>query len=116
MVRKDLLPLIQKTLSVTLYGSTDPAKDEHTKAAYEDALRVNENIRYILYGYTHEPVIYPIEVPNKSEVGYINTGTWRERLIKKTNTDTLYRRFVKTVDRNETPPFVPIPNDFVPLN
>lgn len=116
MIRRDFLPLIQKGLSAMLNRSTDPAKDEHTKAAHKDVLRLDNNIRYVLYGHTHDPVIHPLEVPDDREVMYINTGTWRERLMRKTNTDTVYKRFSKVVKRNETPPLVPVPTEFTSLN
>ena len=68
---------------------TDPTKDPHTKAAYnEKAWKNNKSIRYILYGHTHNPLIHPLEHRNpvgsisEAEAIYINTGTWRNRITK----------------------------------
>lgn len=69
---------------LSLFGGRESTRDAHAEAAYnkETAWKQEEDIRYVLYGHTHGPVIHPLEVSRNREVVYINTGTWRNRILK----------------------------------
>ena len=85
---------------------TDPTKDAHTRAAYNERIWKQDNrIRYILYGHTHNPLIHPLELRNnggtigEAESVYINTGTWRNRIFRAVAFDP---------SLEESPYFVPL--------
>jgi UDP-2,3-diacylglucosamine pyrophosphatase LpxH len=85
---------------------TDPTKDIHTRAAYNERIWKQDNrIRYILYGHTHNPLIHPLELRNnggtigEAESVYINTGTWRNRILRTVAFDQ---------SLEESPRFVPL--------
>ncbi len=62
---------------------TEPDKDPYLKSAYKEEIwRRNENIRYILYGHTHTPLLHPMDCLNGREIIYINTGTWRKGIFE----------------------------------
>lgn len=78
------LSLIDGEDLLSLFGGRSSTRDAFAEAAYgkETTWKQEEDIRYVLYGHTHEPVLHPLEVSNDREVLYINTGTWRNRILK----------------------------------
>jgi hypothetical protein len=73
----------------------DPQKDTYTQAARQESVWGNGgNVRYLLYGHTHDPVIHPLRRLNGNDNIYINTGTWRERIIKTAAFDDSPPQFV----------------------
>ena len=79
-----VLPLVSR-----LINSTEEV-DEYTTAAYHEPIwRENDAIRYIVYGHTHSPVIYPLHERDGREIIYINTGTWREQIERTVAIDEL---------------------------
>lgn len=73
---------------------TDPQKSPLAIAAYNEPIwRNNEKIQFILYGHTHAPLQMPLDSKDGKEVIYLNTGTWRNRIIK-------------TIELNQPPDFI----------
>ncbi|MEC4684338.1 MAG: hypothetical protein VST71_01215 [Nitrospirota bacterium] len=73
-----LMPLLEKVKN-SLVG------DDLLEAAPKEYLHLDSQIRYIVYGHTHEPLQAPIRViegPAPKEQVYLNTGTWRTRYRK----------------------------------
>ena len=62
------------------------AEDDNLKAAAEEYAHLDNRIRYVVYGHTHEAkqvAIRVIEDPEEpNEQVYLNTGTWRTRYYK----------------------------------
>lgn len=52
--------------------------DKHVKAAIRDC-SVPANVRYVVYGHTHEPMQKALRVSGETQQIYFNTGTWRAR-------------------------------------
>ncbi|MFO7684273.1 MAG: hypothetical protein R6X34_29940 [Chloroflexota bacterium] len=63
--------------------------DNHTIGAYHEEIwrEPGSNVRYILYGHTHESVLKPLDNIDDRDVIYLNTGTWRERLRRTISLD-----------------------------
>jgi hypothetical protein len=63
-------------------------KDKHLEAAAREYAHLDNRIRYIVYGHTHDPKQAPIRVVEDPEAPkehiYVNTGTWRARHFKST--------------------------------
>ena len=74
-----LLPLLDKV-------SKHLAKDEYLDAAAREYAHLDNRIRYIVYGHTHQPTqaaVRVIEAPEgPKEHVYLNSGTWRARYHK----------------------------------
>lgn len=63
------------------------------KAARDEALKQNKEIKYIVAGHTHFPSITPLKVepplPGKNELYFFDTGTWRNVITQcSSNTNT----------------------------
>ena len=62
------------------------AKDENLEAAAREYAHLDNRIRYLVYGHTHEPkqvALRVVEGPAlPKEHVYLNTGTWRTRFHK----------------------------------
>jgi UDP-2,3-diacylglucosamine pyrophosphatase LpxH len=75
-----LLPLVDKVKR--------SGKDEHLEAAANEYAHLDNRIRYVVYGHTHEPKQKALRVTRGpagiSEQVYLNTGTWRTRYHKCT--------------------------------
>jgi UDP-2,3-diacylglucosamine pyrophosphatase LpxH len=56
----------------------DPLLD----AAPDEPALISPNIRYVVYGHTHEPLVAPIRTRGDQGQLYVNTGTWRARYQK----------------------------------
>ncbi len=62
--------------------------DEYLLGAKKDFEKLPSHYSYVLYGHTHTPVQYPINVvmdkasAKSTEQVYLNTGTWRPRNIQ----------------------------------
>lgn len=81
---EDMLPLFISKIG----DPTDPEKDVYLQASYKETIwRKNNDICFILYGHTHNPLQRPLDYVNGREVIYLNTGTWRNRIIKTTGLD-----------------------------
>jgi UDP-2,3-diacylglucosamine pyrophosphatase LpxH len=61
-------------------------KDDLLEAAPNEYSHLDNRIRYVVYGHTHEPLQVPLHViedsANSKEHIYLNTGTWRTRYHK----------------------------------
>jgi UDP-2,3-diacylglucosamine pyrophosphatase LpxH len=77
-----LLPMAERTM----HGGE---LDDLTVGAYEEEIwrEPGSEIRYVLYGHTHEPLSKPLDSIDGRDVIYINTGTWRERLRRTISLD-----------------------------
>jgi UDP-2,3-diacylglucosamine pyrophosphatase LpxH len=65
----------------------DPSRDRYTKDAQSDYSAESQKCRtpFILYGHTHSPVQVPLShdaTDCDPDVIYINSGTWRPRIIQ----------------------------------
>jgi UDP-2,3-diacylglucosamine pyrophosphatase LpxH len=64
------------------------AEDDNLKAAADEYAHLDNRIRYIVYGHTHEAKQVAIRVREDTkepkEQVYLNTGTWRTRYYKTT--------------------------------
>ncbi|RMD58047.1 MAG: hypothetical protein D6828_03070, partial [Nitrospirae bacterium] len=56
-------------------------RDYLLEAAPKEYSHLDNGIRYIVYGHTHEPLQVPLKA-EKGEQVYLNTGTWRKRYLK----------------------------------
>lgn len=80
---EDILPLFIGT-----GHPRDPDRDPLTMGAYNELVwRSNPKIQFILYGHTHTPLQRPLDVLNDREIVYLNTGTWRTRMVKTVGLD-----------------------------
>lgn len=71
-------------------GPVPPEKDELAVAAYRERVwRENKAFQFILYGHTHNPLQLPLDGEDDHETVYINTGTWRNRIIKTVSLDSV---------------------------
>ncbi len=63
-------------------------KDDLLEAAPQEYLHLPNDIRYVVYGHTHDPLVVPLRTisgpPAPLEQIYLNTGTWRGRHWKAT--------------------------------
>ncbi len=74
-----LLPLLLPAVERFAEGGDE--MDRYTEGAYhERGWRENRDIRFVIYGHTHRPVITPLDGRGGREVLYLNTGTWRARI------------------------------------
>ena len=68
--------------------SLDLDRDPYTIGAYNERIwRANPKIRFILYGHTHTPLQRPLDVLEDREILYLNSGTWRPRMVKTVGLD-----------------------------
>ncbi|OPY69248.1 MAG: hypothetical protein A4E63_01851 [Syntrophorhabdus sp. PtaU1.Bin050] len=74
-----IMPMIEK---IKDYFS----KDDLLEAAPKEYAHLDNRIRYIVYGHTHDPLQAPIRIvqdpSGTKEHVYLNTGTWRGRYYK----------------------------------
>jgi UDP-2,3-diacylglucosamine pyrophosphatase LpxH len=72
-----LLPYVERETGA------DGAEDRYADAAYRERIwRENPEIRYILYGHTHRPLLRPLDGAGEHDVIYLNTGTWRGHIYR----------------------------------
>ncbi|MDH5510894.1 MAG: hypothetical protein OEZ32_11145 [Nitrospinota bacterium] len=55
--------------------------------AFHEARYSKPEVKYMVYGHTHEPMQKPLDVRNYREVMYLNSGTWRNRIIQTSKFD-----------------------------
>lgn len=91
---KSLVDLIQgENLLGMFLGLKDflgrPEDDPLVKGAFnENIWSVDSRYNFILYGHTHTPLHLPLDVVDgRREVTYINTGTWRPRIMRTVTWD-----------------------------
>ena len=90
-----LLSVLYQKYSTWASRFADPQRDIYTEAAYKETVWDNgSDIRYLLYGHTHDPVIHPLRSSNGTQEVYVNTGTWRERIIRTAAFDIVPPQFV----------------------
>ena len=74
-----LMPLIEKLKDRF-------SKDDLLEAAPQEYSHLDNRVRYIVYGHTHDPLQIPIRIVEDPtgirEHVYLNTGTWRRRYYK----------------------------------
>lgn len=81
---EDILPLFIDESG----HSRDPDRDPYTIGAYNELVwRANRKIRFIVYGHTHKPDQRPLDVLGDREIFYLNSGTWRPRMVKTVGLD-----------------------------
>jgi len=77
---------LEKTMPLVEKLRKHLGKDEHFEAATREYSHLDNRIRYIVYGHTHEPkqaAVRVIEAPEgQKEHLYLNSGTWRTRYHK----------------------------------
>ena len=63
-------------------------KDDLLEAAPQEYFHLSPDIRYVVYGHTHDPLVVPLRTvpsaPAPLQQVYLNTGTWRGRHWKAT--------------------------------
>lgn len=87
--------LVSENVLPVLMGMSDepenPEKSTLAIAAYKEPIwRNDDKIQFILYGHTHAPLQMPLDIKKgakEKEVIYLNTGTWRNRIIKTMELD-----------------------------
>jgi len=61
-------------------------KDDLLEAAPREFIHIDNNIRYLVYGHSHDPLVSAVmstpASPAPVEKVYLNTGTWRGRYFK----------------------------------
>ena len=71
-----------------------PSEDGYADDARDDLvlLHADKGFRFILYGHTHEPRQIPLDHDSvtRTDSIYINTGTWRPRIVKVDGPDEEY--------------------------
>lgn len=73
---EDLLHILLPSLERAVDGGEGP--DRYTAAAYrENIWRENPQIRHLIYGHTHRPLVEPLDGAGEHQVIYLNAGTWR---------------------------------------
>ena len=74
-----LMPLMEKVKNRFM-------KDDLLEAAPKEYSHLDNRIRYVIYGHTHEPLQVSVRVVERNngskEYVYLNTGTWRTRYHK----------------------------------
>ena len=73
---------LEKLFSLATKASALKLKDPLMDAAPDEPALIAPNIRYVVYGHTHEPLVAPIRTRGDQGQLYINTGTWRARYQK----------------------------------
>jgi UDP-2,3-diacylglucosamine pyrophosphatase LpxH len=73
---------LEKLFSLISKVSTLKFADPLMAAAPDEKALMDPNIRYVVYGHTHEPLVVPMRVRRDQEQLYLNTGTWRARYQK----------------------------------
>ena len=71
---EDLLPLFVGRAATPREAERDPL----LRAAYDETIwKEDPDVRFVLYGHTHAPLLQPLDTAKGREVFYLNTGTWR---------------------------------------
>jgi UDP-2,3-diacylglucosamine pyrophosphatase LpxH len=85
--------------------------DALRSAAATELDRLNPDIRYVVYGHSHEPLVLAVRTLKKRQYHYLNTGTWRTRYHKASQDnsfigwkDLTYVIFYKPGERQVTDP------------
>jgi UDP-2,3-diacylglucosamine pyrophosphatase LpxH len=73
---------LEKLFSLASQAGEIHFKDKLLEAAPDEEGLRNPNIRYVVYGHTHDPLVVPIRTRFNQEQLYLNTGTWRTRYQK----------------------------------
>ena len=73
---------LEKLFSLATKAGALKLKDPLMDAAPDEPALIAPNIRYVVYGHTHEPLVAPIRTRGDQGQLYINTGTWRARYQK----------------------------------
>lgn len=78
---EDLLHLLLPSVERAAYSRE--ALEKYAAAAYgEKVWRENDEVRFVVYGHTHRPVLQPLDGEGGREVLYLNTGTWRGHIYR----------------------------------
>jgi UDP-2,3-diacylglucosamine pyrophosphatase LpxH len=94
-VENKLLSSLYQAYTTWVPRLADPQKDTLTEAALKEPVWENwGKIRYLLYGHTHNALIHPLRSSHGNDEIYINTGTWREMIIKTVASDKVLPQFV----------------------
>lgn len=71
---EDLLPLFVGRAA----SPKAPDRDPLIRAAYDEQIwKEHPEVRHILYGHTHVPLVQPLDHREGQDVFYLNAGTWR---------------------------------------
>ena len=73
---------LEKLFSLATKAGALKLKDPLMDAAPDEPALLAPNIRYVVYGHTHEPLVAPLRTRGDQGQLYINTGTWRARYQK----------------------------------
>jgi UDP-2,3-diacylglucosamine pyrophosphatase LpxH len=73
---------LEKLFSLAAKAGALKLKDPLPDAAPDEPALITPDIRYVVYGHTHEPLVAPIRTRGDQGQLYLNTGTWRARYQK----------------------------------
>lgn len=83
---EDLLHILLPSVERNFYS--DGAMDAYSEAAYREQIwRHNPEIKFLIYGHTHRPVVKPLDGAGGRHVIYLNTGTWRSHIYRTVSLD-----------------------------
>jgi UDP-2,3-diacylglucosamine pyrophosphatase LpxH len=73
---------LEKLFSLAAKAGALKPGDPLLKAAPDETALMAPDMRYVVYGHTHDPLVAPIRTRGDQGQLYLNTGTWRARYQK----------------------------------
>jgi UDP-2,3-diacylglucosamine pyrophosphatase LpxH len=73
---------LEKLFSLANKAGAVNLGDPLLEAAPDERALMAPNMRYVVYGHTHDPLVVPIRTRGDQGQLYLNTGTWRTRYQK----------------------------------
>jgi UDP-2,3-diacylglucosamine pyrophosphatase LpxH len=73
---------LEKLFSLASKAVALQSGDPLREAAPDENALIVPNMRYVVYGHTHDPLVVPIRTRGDQGQLYLNTGTWRARYQK----------------------------------
>jgi UDP-2,3-diacylglucosamine pyrophosphatase LpxH len=73
---------LEKLFSLANKAGVVNLGDPLLEAAPDESALMAPNMRYVVYGHTHDPLVVPIRTRGDQGQLYLNTGTWRARYQK----------------------------------
>jgi len=88
LLRNFKLYRTEKLWDLAMQATDYFVKDDLLEAAPQEYVHLDSNIRYVVYGHTHDPLVSAVRsipgTPYPLDQVYLNTGTWRGRYFKST--------------------------------
>jgi UDP-2,3-diacylglucosamine pyrophosphatase LpxH len=73
---------LEKLLALATKAGALQLEDPLREAAPDEKALAAPDMRYVVYGHTHDPLVVPIRTRGDQGQLYLNTGTWRTRYQK----------------------------------